>query len=623
MQLAMKFAELKKALLRGRPDLRKDVPVTVEEIARHLYCTERNAKMLIRKMSDQGWIVWTPGRGRGHRSLIRFVASAEELLLQEAKACVEQGNLNGAMGLLQTEGLDPGVTERFIAWLGDFFGYKETDADGEEADTLRLPMRAPVHTLDPAELLFSRDLHIAKQVFDTLVRYDPERGRIEPHVAHSWESDEQGQVWTFYLRKGVKFHHGRELTAADVAYSLLRLRQSAQTSTNGWLAEDIRAVRPIGRLAVQVELRAPNWMFPHYVSSYPAAIVPEEVYADAEASAGGDDNGRARADVRRMPVGTGPFRVTRHDEGALTLEAFPDYFRERAHLDRVELLYVPDPLRNRHRQALTFHIGKAHHVQQPVPAHWQTLRVMTLGSSLLAFNLRKAGPQQDVRLRRAIHLALHRERMIAELGMDNAMPARGFFPPPPGTPQDPLDDDRIELARQLVAASDYRGETLRLLSLVGHRPQSDWVQARCAAIGVRMDIEELSHAEAASLERLMEGDAKVSGVVADDDEARCLIEMYKMSRLSIRAYAPDELRRTFDETIADIVAEPDAAVRLERIRGMERLLTDGYRVLFLAHTTQQTVFSPDVRGISVNTLGWFDFKDIWFRPQAKRSAPPQ
>ncbi|KIL42266.1 hypothetical protein SD70_01660 [Gordoniibacillus kamchatkensis] len=623
MQLTVQYAALKHALLRGQPGGREDgpVPVTVEEIAGHLICTERNAKIIIRKMADHGWIVWTPGRGRGNRSQIRFAASAEELLLQEAKACVQQGNLHGAMELLRGEGLEAGLTEKFLAWLGDFFGYKEKDAAGAEADTLRLPLRTAVLTLDPAELLYARDLHFAKQVYDTLARFDPERGVVVPHLAHSWESDADGLVWTFYLRKGVKFHHGRELTAADAAFSLSRLQQYAPTSPNGWLAEEIRAVRPAGRLTLQVELRAPNFMFPHYVSAYGTAILPEDVYKDAVPGSGGA--GRPLPDVWRMPVGTGPFRVARHDEGALVLEAFPDYFRERAQLDRVELLYVPSELQGRDASTWTFHMSKAHHFVQPVPEHWQTLRVMPLGSSLLAFNLRKAGPQQDERLRRAIHLALDRERMIRELGMDNAIPARGFLPPEPGTPLLPLGDNRLEEARRLVSASIYRGETLRLLSIIGHRPQSEWVQARCEEIGVRIAIEELSHTEAADPELLAEGDAKLGGVVADDDVARFLVETYKVGILSIRTYTPDDLLRTFDETVADIVAEPDAGVRLRRIRGMEKLLTGDCRVLFLAHTTQQTIFSPDVRGISVNTIGWFDFKDIWFKPKEIKPASPE
>lgn len=605
MQLTLQYAQLKAAVVRTRTSEQDAWPVTVEEIAGCLYCTERNVKILLHKMAHHGWIEWTPGRGRGNRSHIRFLVSAEELLLEEAKAYVEQGNMKAAMGLFQTSGLEPIAMERFLAWLGDYFGYKQTDSDSESTETLRLPVRSTILTLDPADLFFSRDLHFAKQVFDTLIRYDAHSHTLEPQLAHFWEHDGTGALWTFYLRKGVRFHHGRELTSADVAYSFYRLRERPEPSTNRWLAEHMTAVRPLGRYIVQVELEAPNFMFPHYISSYPMAIVPEDAYRT-----------RTGAETERHPVGTGPFRVVRHDEGTLILEAFADYFRERAHMDRIELLYVPRDLLDPRLQPM-FHMGKSNHYRYPVPKHWQTVQVMTLGSTLLAFNMLRHGPHQDVRFREAVHLVLDRRRMIDELRFEDAIPAAGFLPPAARIGAAP-DDCRPEDARRLVEASGYRGETLRLLSIEGHRDLGDWVRDRCADIGVRVEVSDLSYQAAQRSNALPEADCMIGGVVADDDEARCLIEMYKMGTLVIRSYAPDDLRRTFDETIAGIAADPDAEARLAAIRGMEKLLTDDFRVLFLAHKTLKTVFSPNVQGVAVNTLGWFDFKDMWFKASHRR-----
>ncbi|MBD0381400.1 ABC transporter substrate-binding protein [Paenibacillus sedimenti] len=608
MQLALQYAQLKASIIRLGHRANVDVPVTVEEIAGYLYCTERNVKILIRKMSDLGWIMWTPGRGRGHRSSIRFLASAEELILAEAKMYVEQGNLNSAMSLFQLEGLDPGLTDRFLAWLGDFFGYRGTQEAGA-IETLRLPMHNRILTLDPAEILFSRDLHFAKQTFDTLLRFDPARGSLEPSLAHNWASSENGQVWTFYLRKRVRFHHGRELTAADVAYTWNRLSTlGSADSPNRWLGETIADIQVVDRLTLQVKLEAPNYMFLHYVSSYPMAILPEDIYKS-----------RSINEVRKLPVGTGPFRVTRHDEGGITLEAFEDYFREGAHLDRIELLYVPEIVSNRNWQQWNFHMGKLDHYKQPAPAHWRKKEVMTLGSNMLSFNLRKQGPQQNLHVRRAINIVLNRGGMIAELGLNGAIPAEGFLPP--DTPREWPCDNQPEQARELLTASGYGGQPLKLLFTPSHSHEAKWIKERCAAIGIPLLLTECTHEEMSSADLLQESDVLLGGVVADDDEARCLIEMYKVGNMLIRVCATDEQRQTFNDAIARIVAEPDANVRLQQIRGMERLLTEEYHVLFLVHVKQQTVFSPHLKGIAVNTLGWFDFKHIWFRPETKETRP--
>lgn len=604
MQLVLQYVQLKTTIMRvhnfQQTDM--DVPVSVEEIAGYLYCTERNVKILIRKMIEMAWISWTPGRGRGNRSTIRFLASVEDLLFTEAKLHVEQGNLNSAMSLFQIEGLDPGVMDRFLAWLGSYFGYRGTLESGDP-ETLRLPMQMRVLTLDPVDVLFSGDLHLVKQAFDTLLYFDPACGSLEPGLAHDWECNENATVWTFYLRKRVRFHHGREMTSADAVFSLNRVRTlGTEDSPNRWLLESVRDIRAVDRLTVRVELNAPNYMFPHYVSSYQAAIVPADVYSAQKVS-----------DPGMLPVGTGPFRITRYDEGGVTFEAFEDYYRESAHLDRIELLCVPEMVSERRWQQLNFQMGKLSHSKQPAPAHWCKKEIMMLGSSMLVFNLRKDGPQQDIHFRQALQLVLNRSGMIKELGLYNAIPAADFLPT--DSPVELPEDDQPERARELLSQCEYEGQPITMIFTPKNRALAEWVHARCLEIGIQVALEEYSFEEMSKVHRMQCADIIVGGVVADDDEARCLIEMYKIGNLALRVYATDEQRRTFDETIASIEAEPDSQVRLQRIRSMQGLLSQNQSVLFLLHTTQQLVYSPHLQGISFNTLGWFDFKSIWFSPE--------
>ncbi|RTE08989.1 ABC transporter substrate-binding protein [Paenibacillus whitsoniae] len=602
MQLALQYAQLKTSIARAVPSSRPhmDVPVSVEEIAGYLYCSERNVKFLIRKMSEMGWIVWTPGRGRGHRSAIRFLASAEDLLLAEAKLLVEQGNLNSAMGLFQMEGLDGVVMDRFLAWLGSYFGYRGT-AECGNSETLRLPMQIRVLTLDPVNVLFSRDLHFIKQAFDTLLYFNPMCGSVEPGLAHAWASNDDATEWTFYLRKRVKFHHGRELTAEDVVFTLGRLRTiGTESSPNRWLMQSVKDIRAVNRLTVRLKLHAPNYLLPHYLSSYQAAIVPADVYSAVSA-----------ADSNMLPVGTGPFRITRHDKGGVTLEAFEDYYRECAHLDRIELMYVPDDVSERRWQQLNFQMGKLNHYTRPAPAHWRRKEIMMLGSSTLVFNLRKPGPQQAAHFRQAIQLVLNRCGLIKELGLHHARPAADFLPP--ATPGLPPDDDQPERARALLQACGYVGEPILIICTKKNIGQVEWIQASCKAIGIPVELKVCTYEQMTNVQLLMEADVVLGGVVADDDEARCLIEMYKIGNMPTRLFATDEQRQVFDDTIAAIEADPDAERRLQRIRAMQALVSDSYAVLFLLHTTQQLVYSPHLQGITFNTIGWFDFKNIWYR----------
>ena len=82
-------------------------------------------------------------------------------------------------------------------------------------------------TLDPAFTtdVFSR--RVVTQLFDGLVQFDAHLNPI-PALAEFWEASQDRRTWTFYLRRGVKFHHGREVTADDFVYSFSRLLKAAK-----------------------------------------------------------------------------------------------------------------------------------------------------------------------------------------------------------------------------------------------------------------------------------------------------------------------------------------------------------------------------------------------------------
>src|SRR5712692_3592276 len=77
-------------------------------------------------------------------------------------------------------------------------------------------------TLDPAALTDIYGRAVVSQIFDGLVQFDAHL-IPRPAIAEFWEASQDGRTWTFSLRRGVKFHHGREVTARDVIYSFTRL----------------------------------------------------------------------------------------------------------------------------------------------------------------------------------------------------------------------------------------------------------------------------------------------------------------------------------------------------------------------------------------------------------------
>ena len=171
-------------------------------------------------------------------------------------------------------------------------------------------------TMDPAKIGGTDDSYHIEAVYEGLVSLNNDY-QAEPLLAESWESNEDGSVWTFHLRKGVKFHDGSDFDANDVIYSFKRLLDpaispgaagvlSAFMTPDGMEAVDAHTVR--------FNLTKPDVGFPIDERTKFSLIVPE---------------GAKSEDLRLHGVGTGPFMQEVFTPGGpeRILRRNPDYWR--------------------------------------------------------------------------------------------------------------------------------------------------------------------------------------------------------------------------------------------------------------------------------------------------------
>ncbi|WP_052476342.1 SgrR family transcriptional regulator [Cohnella kolymensis] len=227
-----------------------EAEVSIDELSRTLFCTTRNVKIILHKLVEEGLIEWQAGRGRGNRSRIKFLADRDPLLLEWAKQMAEKGEYKQAFELLQTYSEGTAVKERFVQWLNGHFGYESEQTEGSaQMDMLRIPVYRTITTLDPAEVNYAFEAQMIRQIFDRLVGYDTSENRYVPGLAHAWDSNADATEWTFYLRKGVRFHHGRELTSEDVRFTLERLNGD---KLHSWMVRSVIRVDCPGPRIVRV-----------------------------------------------------------------------------------------------------------------------------------------------------------------------------------------------------------------------------------------------------------------------------------------------------------------------------------------------------------------------------------
>lgn len=195
-------------------------------------------------------------------------------------------------------------------------------------DTLRISTNADVEIIDPNFLLSDVELRICETMFNGLVSID-ENLNIVPDLAESWTVSDAGKIYEFKLRRGVKFHHGRELNADDVVFTLARFKESWV----GSVVADLDKVETIDTHTVRLIFKRPAAHFLGSIAPRWCAIVPHDVVKEVGNEA-----------FKRKPIGTGAYRFVEHvPSQRLVMERFDEYFETgRPLIRRLEWIPIQD-----------------------------------------------------------------------------------------------------------------------------------------------------------------------------------------------------------------------------------------------------------------------------------------
>ncbi|RUT31570.1 hypothetical protein EJP77_09215 [Paenibacillus zeisoli] len=591
LQLRSTFAEMKEY---------QPFPASLGQVAAALFCSQRNAKLIITKMVEQQWIGFVPGRGRGNTSELTFLKSGDEVLLDGAMESVRLGEVEAALKLISEYGKASEIRRQFAEWLSLYFGY-QADIQPEQCwECLKLPVYRPIHTLDPARVVYAFDGNLVSQIFDRLIEYDVQEGRFFPGIAHNWRTNEDKTAWTFYLRKGVLFHHGRELSALDVKFSLLRLRSSPVA----WLVQQIEEVKVLSRYGIEIRLKAPNHLLLWYLSAFTASIVPADVYRDYP----------DREPL--IPVGTGAYRITKRTSGICQLSAYDRYFQGRPLLDLVEIIYIPEDceefLQMKEQELLVVHTGES----KEMPALGQrNEQKMVSGTCLLTFNLRKESILKSLALRKALTLLIDRSRMSRELGSPLAAPSESFRLKDMPADRDPNFDP--EEGQKLLHESGYGGETLRLYTYSRHMRDAHWLKKEYGRYGIEIEVCLVSWDEMLRNEHVDRADFIIFEAVSAQG-ITSLMENYLSDNSFLRMHLGEEMEAFVDKEVAKVLSSCEAACESEseiirRLEPLETKLRESCAIMFLTYKVIGSMYHPSLQNVTIQSHGWVNFKKLWFR----------
>jgi peptide/nickel transport system substrate-binding protein len=183
---------------------------------------------------------------------------------------------------------------------------------------------------DPAEMSGIITPYIVYYALhDGLVKAMPGQP-FAPSLAKSWSASDDGLVYEFVLRDGVKFHNGEPVTAEDVKFSYERYRGAA----NKALKDRVAAVETPDPKRVFFKLKQP---WPDFMTFYTSATAASWIVPKKYVESVGDEG------FKKAPIGAGPYKFVSFTPGLeLTMEAFDQYWRKTPSVKRLVFRVIPD-----------------------------------------------------------------------------------------------------------------------------------------------------------------------------------------------------------------------------------------------------------------------------------------
>jgi ABC-type transport system substrate-binding protein len=493
--------------------------------------------------------------------------------------------------------------------------------------TYRRPLGSDPATLDPVRINDIYGRAVTEQIFDGLVQFD-QTLTVSPALAQYWRASRDGLVWTFTLRRGVRFHHGRELTADDVVYSLTRILdpriksdaadlfvhiKGAQEFREG-RAREVSGLTAVDAHTVRVTLTESPGPFVSVLALGQAKIVPRDV-AEQKPDAFG-----------AAPVGTGPFRFVRWERGKeIVLARNPDAFQGAPSLSRV--VYRVFPGESHDAMCQEFDQGRLE--ESPVPPlcrakrtdpRYLHVRRPTFSVRFYGLNTRLKA-LSNVLVRQAIAHALDREGTVQDIFAGRHHIARGMVPPglPGYSPTLRAPAYNPARARELLTQAGHPGGRglphLELWSSVrGERIDKELagVREQLAAVGIHAEIRYETDWPTFS-RHLGEGRYPmfVYAWFADvPDPDNFLFKLfYSRSPRNATGYA----NRTVDQLLLQAREQGDLARRTELYRRAEQIIVDEVPVVPVWHYTYERLFQSYVKNVEVNGLGdaYLPLRRMW------------
>jgi len=477
----------------------------------------------------------------------------------------------------------------------------------------------------------------ARQIYSRLVEFKSGTTEVEPGLATSWDVAPDGLTYTFHLRQGVKWQTTKSFTpshdfdADDVIFSFERQWKTDNayfkvTSDNHSYFNDmdmpssLKSLEKVDANTVRFVLNAPNAPFLANMAMDFASISSKE-YADVMLKAGTPEK------VDQEPVGTGPFVLESYQKDAvIRYKANPTFYKGNAKIDSLVFAITPDA-------AVRFaklKAGECDLIPYPAPADIPAMKSDSnltvveqagLNVAYLAFNTSKK-PYDDVRVRRAIDMAIDKKAIVDAVYLGIGIPAKNPIPPSMWSYNDAVKDypyDPDGAKKLLADAGLGNGFETDLWYMPVQRPYNpngkrigELMQADLAKVGITAKLVTFEWGE--YRKRLQAGDPMLMQFGWTGDNGDPDNFMNTLLGCAAAKVGGNNVARwcfkSFDDLVAEAQRTTDPKKRTELYEKAQLVFKDDSPWFTIAHSLQVAGMRKDVTGFKLSPLGYHDFSEV-------------
>jgi dipeptide transport system substrate-binding protein len=473
-------------------------------------------------------------------------------------------------------------------------------------------------------------------IYNNLVGFEEGTTKIIPMLATSWNISKDKLVYTFMLRKGVKFHTTkyftptRDFNATDVVFSIDRQRLKSHPfhDVSGGkyeyfdgmeMGKTIKEIKILDPLKVQITLSAPDATFLANMAMSFMNVLSEE-YGSKLAAA------NKKSDMDNFPVGTGAFIFQSYSkDSVIKYTNNPQYWGTHGNIDKLIFAITPDA-NVRHQKLKT---GECQFVNEPSPADIPemkknpSLKVMQdagLNVGYLSMNVTKK-PFDNVLVRQAVNHALNKKSYIDAIYLGNAVIAKNPIPPTIWSYNDSIKDYEysVEKARALLKKAGFpNGFETEMWTLPVARPYNpngkkmgELMQADLAKVGIKVKL--LSFDWPTYLKKASQGDHQMlqMGWTGDNgDPDNFLNTLLGCGAIASGSNYSKWCDQKFNKDVLDAKSSTDMKKRADLYKDAQKVFKEQAPWVTIAHSTVFKAMAKNIKGYKIDPLGHDSFTHV-------------